>query len=124
MHQPPRRVGPRVCGRDEGPSPRTERSESVNNGLDGAADVTLDLFATCAQSSDGDRETYVRRVADVARWSERVGCKGILVYSDNRLVDPWLVSHVIIQDRKSTRLNSSHTVISYAVFCLKKKKEK
>src|SRR5438034_7788220 len=28
-----------------------------------------------------------------------------------------------IQDRKSTRLNSSHTVISYAVFCLKKKKK-
>src|SRR5260221_9575485 len=27
-----------------------------------------------------------------------------------------------ILDRKSTRLNSSHTVISYAVFCLKKKK--
>src|SRR5438034_5758028 len=27
------------------------------------------------------------------------------------------------RDRKSTRLNSSHTVISYAVFCLKKKKE-
>src|SRR5438132_7492467 len=27
-------------------------------------------------------------------------------------------------DRKSTRLNSSHTVISYAVFCLKKKKKK
>src|SRR5438034_3153113 len=27
-------------------------------------------------------------------------------------------------DRKSTRLNSSHTVISYAVFCLKKKKDK
>src|SRR5260221_7255379 len=27
-------------------------------------------------------------------------------------------------DRKSTRLNSSHTVISYAVFCLKKKKMK
>src|SRR5438034_4906088 len=26
-------------------------------------------------------------------------------------------------DRKSTRLNSSHTVISYAVFCLKKKKQ-
>src|SRR5438034_6199570 len=26
------------------------------------------------------------------------------------------------RDRKSTRLNSSHTVISYAVFCLKKKK--
>src|SRR5260221_9146351 len=33
--------------------------------------------------------------------------------------------HPLLQaaDRKSTRLNSSHTVISYAVFCLKKKKK-
>src|ERR1022692_3415552 len=31
--------------------------------------------------------------------------------------------HTIL-DRKSTRLNSSHLVISYAVFCLKKKKKK
>src|SRR5437763_15925585 len=30
---------------------------------------------------------------------------------------------VLDQDRKSTRLNSSHRCISYAVFCLKKKKE-
>src|SRR2546426_8810613 len=29
---------------------------------------------------------------------------------------------VLLTDRKSTRLNSSHLVISYAVFCLKKKK--
>src|SRR5256885_13137483 len=31
-------------------------------------------------------------------------------------------SYQRIEDRKSTRLNSSHLVISYAVFCLKKKK--
>src|SRR5688572_31673218 len=31
--------------------------------------------------------------------------------------------NVTIQDRKSTRLNSSHSQISYAVFCLKKKKK-
>src|SRR5260221_3359966 len=31
-------------------------------------------------------------------------------------------AHAKLPDRKSTRLNSSHTVISYAVFCLKKKK--
>src|SRR5947208_12441227 len=31
-------------------------------------------------------------------------------------------SHICGQDRKSTRLNSSHQIISYAVFCLKKKK--
>src|SRR5438034_6788525 len=30
----------------------------------------------------------------------------------------------LVGDRKSTRLNSSHTVISYAVFCLKKKNKK
>src|SRR5690606_41200050 len=30
---------------------------------------------------------------------------------------------VVLQDRKSTRLNSSHVKISYAVFCLKKKKK-
>src|SRR5438132_9258992 len=35
-----------------------------------------------------------------------------------------VIEHVAILDRKSTRLNSSHTVISYAVFCLKKKKKK
>src|SRR5256885_3355429 len=32
------------------------------------------------------------------------------------------LAHVAEGDRKSTRLNSSHLVISYAVFCLKKKK--
>src|SRR5438132_2334040 len=32
--------------------------------------------------------------------------------------------HPAPSDRKSTRLNSSHTVISYAVFCLKKKKQR
>src|SRR5260221_9126679 len=35
-----------------------------------------------------------------------------------------LVAYEKATDRKSTRLNSSHTVISYAVFCLKKKKKK
>src|SRR3712207_8530746 len=33
-------------------------------------------------------------------------------------------AQVRVQDRKSTRLNSSHANISYAVFCLKKKKKK
>src|SRR5256885_7249353 len=35
----------------------------------------------------------------------------------------WSSSSPISPDRKSTRLNSSHLVISYAVFCLKKKKK-
>src|ERR1022692_5166073 len=36
----------------------------------------------------------------------------------------WSDSPSYTIDRKSTRLNSSHLVISYAVFCLKKKKKK
>src|SRR3989442_4143765 len=74
----------------------------MNSGLDGVTDVRLEVFSTCPHTSDGNREAYVQRVADVARWSERAGCKGILVYSDNRLADPWLVSHIIIQN--TTRL--------------------
>src|SRR5438270_1329133 len=31
--------------------------------------------------------------------------------------------YLVMEDRKSTRLNSSHSQISYAVFCLKKKKK-
>src|SRR5438034_5796897 len=45
-----------------------------------------------------------------------------------RVVDVWESEEAFNRfgetlDRKSTRLNSSHTVISYAVFCLKKKKK-
>src|SRR5438105_10686001 len=36
----------------------------------------------------------------------------------------WVKFHGDVPDRKSTRLNSSHEWISYAVFCLKKKKKK
>src|SRR5256885_7896696 len=37
---------------------------------------------------------------------------------------PARLEKLSFRDRKSTRLNSSHLVISYAVFCLKKKKKK
>src|SRR2546426_10771989 len=43
----------------------------------------------------------------------------ISLYGENRAGVP-----ARERDRKSTRLNSSHLVISYAVFCLKKKKKK
>src|SRR5256885_626493 len=39
------------------------------------------------------------------------------------IMRPDLFEQHTVQDRKSTRLNSSHLVISYAVFCLKKKKK-
>src|SRR5438876_4404187 len=43
----------------------------------------------------------------------------------HQLLEPVRLAKVEVgQDRKSTRLNSSHPSISYAVFCLKKKKKK
>src|SRR5687768_18355911 len=41
-----------------------------------------------------------------------------------RVVHHQDIDAVLVTDRKSTRLNSSHGYISYAVFCLKKKKVK
>lgn len=64
----------------------------------GESDLELEVFATCPEGAAWDRRTYAQWVGDVARWSERWGCKGILVYSDNRQLDPWLVSHVILQN--------------------------
>ena len=59
---------------------------------------SLELFATCPQSKDFEKEVYPSRVAEVARWSERYGYKGILVYTDNSIVDPWLVSTIILEN--------------------------
>lgn len=55
------------------------------------------IFSTCPQSKDVPRGRYLHEVAEVARWSEDAGCEGILVYTDNSIVDPWLVSQVILQ---------------------------
>ncbi len=63
--------------------------------------MRVEIFGTCPQSSGANRETYLRNVADVARWSEESGCKGILVYTDNSLVDPWLLAQVIIEDTRA-----------------------
>src|SRR2546427_1732756 len=41
---------------------------------------------------------------------------------DHRIIDGREAVLCLVRDRKSTRLNSSHSQISYAVFCLKKKK--
>ena len=61
----------------------------------------IELFSTCPQSAGADRRAYLQKVVDVALWSERAGYKGILVYSDNSQIDPWLLSQLIIQNTKS-----------------------
>jgi alkanesulfonate monooxygenase len=58
----------------------------------------IEIFSTSPQSKDHPREAYIQQVIDVARWSEEAGCSAILVYTDNSLVDPWLVSQIILQN--------------------------
>src|SRR2546429_3415111 len=53
----------------------------------------------------------------ISRFSSSATMKGLLTGS-------WPMGKFRSRDRKSTRLNSSHGYISYAVFCLKKKKMK
>lgn len=63
-----------------------------------ARDRDMEIFSTCPRSDTAvSGPEYLRDVENVARWSEEAGCKGILVYSDNSMLDPWLVSERILQ---------------------------
>src|SRR5688572_31097701 len=83
---------------------------------------TLFPYTTLFRSGRRD----VRADAEV---DERVavldGVAGDLGLAGRLLVDQLHLQRLAaaVEDRKSTRLNSSHSQISYAVFCLKKKKE-
>jgi alkanesulfonate monooxygenase len=69
-------------------APRSGRTPISGHGID--------VFATSPQSLGADRNMYRQNVIDIARWSEEVGCTGTLVYTDNGIVDPWLVSEIIL----------------------------
>jgi alkanesulfonate monooxygenase len=65
-------------------------------------DERIALFSTCPPSNVADNASaYLRHVVDAAKWSEHAGCKGTLVYSDNSMVDPWLVALTIAQQTQS-----------------------
>src|SRR5258707_6417732 len=70
------------------------------------------------------REMHGDAGANLARFLE-AGNTVLAVEDEAAWASAWPAvadSEVIVEDRKSTRLNSSHANISYAVFCLKKKK--
>src|SRR2546426_8050613 len=82
---------------------------------------TLFPYTTLFRSVSGTRTP-----ASIARMKRG---KLVKVYRELERIATKLEGHFkdvqdIELDRKSTRLNSSHLVISYAVFCLKKKKKK
>jgi alkanesulfonate monooxygenase len=57
----------------------------------------IKLFATCPTSLVAETGNAAQRLAQIARWSEQAGCEGILVVTDNRQPDPWLVSQIVIE---------------------------
>lgn len=61
-----------------------------------ASDHGLKIFTTCPTTLTAQSETSLRELEKVARCSEAAGCEGILVFTDNAQLDPWLVSQVII----------------------------
>src|SRR2546430_5108510 len=69
-------------------------------------------YTTLFRSDVGDRVERRARMQAVGRGAEQADREEVVVAAD-------LAGEI---DRKSTRLNSSHSQISYAVFCLKKKK--
>ncbi len=66
----------------------------MTSGPNGSA---IKVFSTCPPVREVERRLYAGRVAEVARWSEAAGCEGILVYTDNGMLDPWLVAQLIVQ---------------------------
>src|SRR5207248_10741162 len=64
---------------------------------------------------------FVNSERDVSRFVGNLAAEEILEEKEAKLIRAALN---LASDRKSTRLNSSHRTISYAVFCLKKKKKK
>jgi alkanesulfonate monooxygenase len=56
----------------------------------------LDLYTTAPSSVDRDPADYRRTLLDAARWTERAGCRGLLVYSDNSLADPWATAQYLL----------------------------
>src|SRR5438552_1257402 len=63
--------------------------------------MEIAIFSTCPASAGLEPAVFRRRVVEVARWSERQRCRGILVYTDNSLLDPWLVAGLIVESTAS-----------------------
>src|SRR5258708_24841835 len=71
--------------------------------------------------SNGPKQVYIERKGKLELTGVTFRDNGHVMAIATRIVTAWPLSR---KDQKSTRLNSSHQIISYAVFCLKKKKQK
>src|SRR5438105_9990556 len=82
---------------------------------------TLFPYTTLFRSAFSRRRRRRRAAEHVAAATDRHEVHGVLGIGLEQFTKS---QNEVVEDRKSTRLNSSHEWISYAVFCLKKKKQK
>src|SRR3712207_8278857 len=87
---------------------------------------TLFPYTTLFRSRPTPRRKHAKDVRpnDRARRNSARGRERAPEVEDGLLAHVHRARDAAVEDRKSTRLNSSHANISYAVFCLKKKKNK
>ena len=69
----------------------------------GTTHAQITMYSTCPQSKDLPRDAYAARVAEVARWSDDAGYRGMLIYTDNSIADPWVVAQHVIANTVSLR---------------------
>jgi alkanesulfonate monooxygenase len=56
----------------------------------------LDIYTSSPSPGTQSDQAYVERLRRVAEWSDRAGCRGMLIYTDNRAVDPWVLAQDVI----------------------------
>lgn len=57
----------------------------------------IEVYTTCPQSKEFAPAEYLRRALEVSAWSDEAGCAGMLIYTDNSIVDPWLVAQAVLR---------------------------
>src|SRR2546429_6229215 len=127
-HQMPEVAEPREGALDfPAPAVAPQRSSVLGRRLASIPTMRRDQFDPALRQPRSQRVTVVTTISDQAqRLLPRPPRVGSATYADGRerrFRELRFVRGCRTKDRKSTRLNSSHGYISYAVFCLKKKKE-
>src|SRR2546427_1083465 len=98
-----------ICLRDIAESPVTR---------DGKKTTPITYDSNCLEEICGSCAMLINGKA-------RMACSALVDQLDQPIrIEPMSKFPLVREDRKSTRLNSSHSQISYAVFCLKKKKSR
>src|SRR3989449_865065 len=102
------------------PAAKRIAAHTMGQGKDSVEDMATALVV-CENGLSLSIDVSWRHMGEAERfWFDLVGTKGSARVQPLRVFKEM---HGSITDRKSTRLNSSHGYISYAVFCLKKKKK-